>query len=267
MPALRRRFDYPCADLVTSIPRVDVLLDTALSRLGVNRDRPTLVASDPGRTVAVMGFPRSGNTYLTHWLTWHVRPGVAVMDGRLTHSALDVLRLARSGATVVVPVRDPLPTCASWMVRADAYANVDFARRTLRSYSAWYRAVARVAKGHSLVIADFRSFTADPADLAARPALAPLIDLTAVSALEDFEARLRADLDETPAQGAGLDGVPGYQMLSLPHEDRRELGEIAAEILQRAELAGELRSAETAYLRLGDPLPLREADSHQHQKR
>lgn len=267
MPALRRRYDYPCADLVTTIPAVDALLDAVLLHLGVNPGRPTLVAADPARTLAVIGFPRSGNTYLTHWLAWHAYPEVVVLDGRLTHSALDVLRLARSGATVVAPVRDPLATCASWMVRANAYADVDFARRTLRSYTAWYRTVARVADRHPVVIAEFRDFTKDPSHLAWRPALADLVDATRLSTLEEFETRLREDLDELPAQGAGLDGVPGHQMLSLPHEDRRELNEMALDILQRVEVADDLRAAEVAYLRLGDPLPLGEPDRHEYQER
>jgi hypothetical protein len=103
-------FRYPSADLLTCRPVIDSLVDDAFALFGVNATRPKLHAEDPSRTIAIIGFPRSGNTYLTAWLQWLAQPEVTVLDGRVTHSALEMHRLALANLGTAEPL---LHRCAT----------------------------------------------------------------------------------------------------------------------------------------------------------
>ena len=250
MPAIRRRFRYPCADLVTLNPRIDLTLDAALHRLGATPHRPLLEASDPRRTIAVIGFPRSGNTFVSKWLEWVAEPGTTVIDGRLTHSALDGHRLTKAGAAVVIPVREPVSTCASWLVRSDAYGSVDAARRTLRSYTAWYRAMAPAVRPPNVLVVDFEALTTDLSMLSHWQRLEGLVRPETASALPDFEEWLVDHLSDVPGQGMPEAGVPAHQMSSLPNDDRLSMNEQATRLITSLSLAKELAAASRAFDRI-----------------
>lgn len=254
-PAMRIRnfFRYPSADLITQHPALDAPVDGAFAAVGINRQRPLLRAVDPGRTIAVIGFPRSGNTYLTSWLQWLARPEVTVIDGRLTHSALDLHRLVGAQACVVIPIREPLATCASLLVRWDEHLDQRTARAVLRAYRAWYVSARRTAESShpgSVVLASFEEFTSNPQCVTQWPCVYSLVDRSRLTSAPQFESQLRSQLAQEEGQGLPLDGVPGTQMISLPHPDRAPLLEQATDLLQSPALAGHLASAERAYQRL-----------------
>jgi hypothetical protein len=236
--SVRRRFFYPCADIVTEFPGFDRALDRLASVAGANPARPTLDVDDPVRTVVALGFPRSGNTLLTYWLRWSAAVSTTVLDGRLTHSALDVHRLAATGAAVIIPVRNPLDTAASWMVRANDYASIDFAARTLRSHAAWSRMVAKAAARHDVLMVDFETLIADPSIVGTWQRLDGLLTSDSSGEGSEFESWMRSELEDVPGQGLPEGGTPAHQMISLPHADRLPLLEQAGEVINRPELAG-----------------------------
>ena len=252
MPAIRRRFTYPCADLVTLNPRIDLAIDTTLHRLGATPHRPVLTASDPSRTIAVIGFPRSGNTFAAKWLEWVAEPGTTVLDGRLTHSALDGHRLAKAGAAVVIPVREPVSTCASWLVRSNAYDSLDAARRTLRSYTAWYRVKTSAVRPPNVLVVDFEALTTDLSPITHWQRLEGLVRPETASSLPDFEEWLVDHLSDVPGQGLPEEGVPAHQMSSLPNDDRLSMNEHATRLITSRSLEKELAAATRAFARITD---------------
>jgi hypothetical protein len=197
--------------------------------------------------VAVLGFPRSGNTYLSHWLEWTACPGTVVIDGRMTHSALDVHRVARSTASVVIPVRPALATCASWLVRADAVADPGFARQTLRAFAAWYRVVAHAVDRPAVVVSDFAVSTRAPWLVSDAGPVAPMTRASDVADLPAFDAWLHDQLRGISGQGEPQDGVPSHQMISVPHQGRAGLLEQATQTLEQESLRPQLSAAVNAY--------------------
>ncbi len=237
---------------MTLNPRVDLAIDTTLHRLGATPYRPVLEATDPSRTIAVIGFPRSGNTFVSKWVEWVAEPGTIVVDGRLTHSALDGHRLARAGAAVVIPVREPISTCASWLVRSDAYGSHEAARRTLRSYTAWYRAMAPAVRPPNVLVVDFEALTTDLSMLTYWQRLEGLVRPETASSLPDFEEWLVDHLSDVPGQGMPEAGVPAHQMSSLPNDDRLSLNEQATRLITSPSLAKDLAAASRAFARISD---------------
>ena len=250
---IRTFFRYPSADLVTLCPVIDSPVDSILAALGVCPSRPVLRPTDPRRTIAVIGFPRSGNTYLTSWLQWLARPEITVLDGRLTHSALDLHRLAKDEVCVVVPIREPLATCASLLVRWDEHLELGTARAVLRAYRGWYVSARRTymaSRPGTIVLAGFEEFTTQPQCVTNWPCVWSMLDRSRLGTATEFEARLQVQLDQEEGQGLPLDGIPGNQMISLPDPKRAPLLGQASELLQRPELARHLARAERAYTRL-----------------
>ncbi len=250
MLALRRRYLYPCADLVTGRPAIDRALDSALASANPGHRRPRITVDDEVPALVVLGFPRSGNTYLTHWLEWTARPDTVVLDGRMTHSALDVHRVVRSSASVVIPVRPPLATCASWLVRADCVDDPDFARQTLRSFAAWYRVAARAVGRSNVVVSDFDASTCAPWRVSAAGPVSPLVQSPDLTDMPLFHSWLDDQLRDVVGQGQPLDGVPAHQMISVPHQGRAGLLEHAAGTLQHDALRGHFSAAVDAYFDL-----------------
>ena len=209
-----------------------------------------LQAPNPSRTIAVIGFPRSGNTYLSKWLEWVAEPGTTVIDGRLTHSALDGHRLTKAGAVMIIPVREPIATCASWLVRSDACDSVDAARRALLSYNAWYRTMVPAVRPPNVLVVDFEALTTDLSMLSHWQRLEGLVRPETASALPGFEKWLVDYLSDVPGQGIPEAGVPAYQMSSLPNDDRLSLIEQARRLITSLSLAKELAAASRAFDRI-----------------
>lgn len=222
MPStLRRRFDYPSGDIVTGRPTIDRALDRVLR--GVRRV-PRPAAPSTRGDAAVFGFPRSGNTMLAAWLQAAVQPGIVIHDGRATHSALDLLRFAETGMPVVIPVRPPMDTCASFLVRHGRPEDSALGARLVEAYAAWYR-MARHALGHSnAVVMPFRTTTQEPEALAAWAPIGRLLDAGAISRLrpDAFVEELRHDLAGVIGQGTSENGVPSAWLISVPDPGRSE---------------------------------------------
>lgn len=179
-----------------------------------------------------IGYPRSGNTFLVGWLTFISRGRIQVLDGRLSHSAIDLHRFARTGRPVLVPVRDPEDTIASFMVRANRTEDRDFAQRALLAYDGWYRSIRRSLKLPTVFLIPFEAIKTD------LRAVANLFDPSLVNTHrlkaghEVVVDWLRGELSEIEGQGRPQRGVPAIQMISLPTADRSQLLERAHDVLE-----------------------------------
>ena len=249
LPAIRRRFVYPSADIVTLNPRVDAAIDRLAAPFHPTRVRRLHGAGASGSRVVVLGFPRSGNTFLAAWLAEVVRPGVTVIDGRSTHSALDLHRHARAGVPVLIPARKPLETCPSMMLRAGKFDHRDYARDVLRAYSGWYRAAARSMSCESAAVITFEQIIEKPSVVADIEPIAELVDASIAREvdLDQVAARLRRSLASVPGQGSDQDGVEARLMHSLPEPSRARESATATALLLEDSLAEVRQGAERAY--------------------
>lgn len=245
LPPLRRRFIWPADDLVTLRVPIDKAIDVALWWVPGHRPMDRLSAYDPTTTVSVLGFPRSANTLLTLWLNRVVREGVMVLDGRNSHSALDLRRQVDAGIRVLVPVRDPVDACASMLVRQARHDSPSAARGMLRAYAAWHTVVGEVMERPNMSVATFEQVTSDLGSVGDRPILRPLID-PQLSAAYDSETLIdsaRKELATVVGQGLPQDGIPAHYMISLPDPAREPQLEQARHLLSVAALAKERDSA------------------------
>lgn len=249
LPAVRRRFVYPSADLVSLSPRVDTSLDRLLAPFHPTRVRRQQGSAASDSRVVVLGFPRSGNTFLAAWLGEVVQPGVTVVDGRSTHSALDLYRYARAGVPVLVPARGPVETCASMMVRAGRFDQPEYGRDMLRAYTAWYRAAEHAMPFESTAVITFEQIIDKPAVVANAGPIADLVDASIAHEvdLDDVAAKLRRSLSGVPGQGSDQDGIEARLMHSLPEPSRARESSTATALLLDDALAAPRERAESAY--------------------
>lgn len=251
LPQLRRRYVWPADDLVTNIVPMDKAIDVALWWVPGHRPKLRLDQLDPKATISVLGFPRSANSLLTVWFSKVAKPDVTVLDGRNSHSALDVWRQVDAGIPVVIPVRTPVDACASMLVRQARHESARDARDMLRAYTAWHSMVGRLLDRPNVVVATFEQVTTNVTLLARRRAIQPLVDPEAVARLDD-EALLtsaREELSSVVGQGLPKDGIPAHYLISLP-EPARE-GELtrAKSLLTAPELMRERDEAGQLYAR------------------
>ena len=246
---VRSRFVYPCADLVTEAVAADLALDRASRAVRGDRHGLPVTQADPAKTIVVVGFPRSGNTTLTAWLDRFTHRGITVVDGRMTHSALDVHRCARRGMTVVVPARGPIDTCASMMVRKGEPSSPAYGRQILRAYAAWYRVAAKALRYHTVSVVPFDQIVDDPWQACATEPLSLLVDAERAAgvSVDSFVDDLRAKLAGEAGQGLPQNGVPASMMISLPDQARSRHLEQARRVLRAPELAAELERAAEAF--------------------
>ena len=249
LPAFRRRFVYPSADIVTLNPHVDAALDRLAAPFHPTRVRRLHGAAGSGSRVVVLGFPRSGNTFLAAWLAEVVRPGVTVVDGRSTHSALDLHRYARAGVPVIIPARPPLETCASMMLRAGKFDHRDYAREMLRAYSGWYQVAEHSMACESATVITFEQIIEKPSVATEAGPIADLVDQSIARKLDlgEVAAKLRRSLAGVPGQGSDQDGVEARLMHSLPEPTRAWESATATALLLEDSLAEVRQGAERAY--------------------
>ena len=240
---------WPADDLVTMRPQADLVLDRLLAGLRGNRPSIAIGQNESLSSIAVLGFPRSANTLLTTWLTTVVKPGVTVLDGRFSHSSLDLHRVTDAGIPVVVPVRAPVDACASMMVRKDLQDSASYGREILRSYAAWHRLARGALDCACITVAMFADITTDPASIVRDTALAELVDLEVVARM-DMEAlveRTRSSLAGVIGQGLPEDGIAAHQMISLPEPARAPELQRARAILGSPGLRRVREDSERAY--------------------
>ncbi len=248
---VRQRYVYPSADLVTGNPAIDRALHGLSAAVRRDAHGLGISALDPDRSVVVLGFPRSGNTTLTAWLQRFARPGVTVVDGRQTHSALDVMRCVDHGIAVMIPARNAVDTCASMMLRAGQHESPDYGRAILGAYAAWYRTASRALASPHVSVAPFHHIARDPWDAAAWSRVIGLVDTEAAAAVpvEAFLRELRDDLAGEPVQGQPQYGVPSAHMISLPTPERRAVSARTKALLRSAVLDEARGQAESAFAR------------------
>lgn len=249
LPPLRRRFVYPSNDLVTMQVSVDRLLDRMLAVRLPDRVQIARRIGYPKQAVAVLGFPRTGNTFLLSWLRRFQHDEALIIDGRQTHSALDVVRLTRQGVAVVIPVRHPVDACASMMVRQNLFADPGHGRDLLHAYEAWHRVVGSALESAELRVMPFDTVTTSPDALKPWVRLHALIDWDAAQnvSLDEFREQLRHELQHVPGQGADENGIPSRLMISLPDPRRRAESAKAKRLLLSEELTGPRHRATAAY--------------------
>ena len=248
-PALRRRYPFPACDLIAPNLSLSLAIDNVVAFMRRIR-RPLDVDSiRQANGLALLGFPRSGNTFLLTWLRSVTKSGVMVHDGRVTHSVLDLHRLATAGVTVVLPVREPELACASMMVRTNSFDDESAGRGILDAYHAWHVIAKRYVTLPNVVVLPFEEFTDNPVDAVQETAVAPLLDERSMSEYEDeeFMARLRTELADVPGQGMDEGDIPARYMISVPHEGREREQRIARGVLNDPRLSRHLRRAEAAY--------------------
>lgn len=244
---LRRRFSYPSADLVTKIPSLDRGLDSSI-RLITRKprsfpNRADLAAFD----MAVLGYPRSGNTFLLGWLQYVSDERLRVLDGRLTHSALDLVSLDQAGVLTLIPSRAPLETVASFMVRANSHEDLGFAGAALRSFAAWYQTAIKLLSRPLIYVVAFSTISQDLRPLAG--ILPPsLVEPDHLAAGNDaVKMWLEQKLLGEEGQGLPHKGVPAEQMASLPREGRSRFNASAKTTLGHPSLNSELAEADRAF--------------------
>lgn len=248
LPAIRRRYSYPSADLVTLNPSIDLLLDGVLHIAHRSRVELERQVDERRPNIIVLGFPRSGNTFLTAWLKEVVPPAVNVVDGRSTHSALDVHRNGRTGVPVIIPARPPIDTCASMMLRRGKFDQIDYAEAMLRAYRAWYVTAERALVHDSVSVMTFDQIIEEPWVISAAEPVARLIDPEAALSvkLDQLATQLRASLADVPGQGSDQDGVEARLMVSLPDASRARESAIARTLLEDDTLIEHRAAAERA---------------------
>lgn len=251
LPQLRRRFVWPADDLVTMNISMDKAIDVALWWVPGHRPMVPIKELDPSTTISVLGFPRSANSLLTVWFGKVARAGITVLDGRNSHSALDLWRQLDAGIPVVVPVRSPVDACASMLVRQARHESPDDARDMLRAYIAWHTVVGRAMDRRNLVVATFHQVTTNVTLLAEREQIRPLVDPDKVSELDDASllTSAREELSQVVGQGLSKDGIPAHYLISLPEPARESELAHAKGLLMNPRLESERDRADAIYRR------------------
>ena len=175
--SVRNGYVYPAGNLVTGSSHFDRAIDPVSLRLRGKSTEIPIRHLNPETDLVVPGFPRSGNTFLTDLLNQVKKPQTRVIDGKVSHRASDVIRCAKSGVTTLIPVREPVDTCASWMVRTNQPHSQSQAIKTLKAYTAWYQTAATQLARDSVMTVPFEDIVKNPLFLTARPELNQFLDL------------------------------------------------------------------------------------------
>ena len=98
VPAVRRRYAYPSADLVTLNPGIDLFIDRVVAPAHRNRVRLGRQVEKRRDNIIILGFPRSGNTFLAAWLL------VVVSTGMIVANVLPAVQLVVLGGLLIVAI-------------------------------------------------------------------------------------------------------------------------------------------------------------------
>jgi hypothetical protein len=115
--------------------------------------------------VVVCGFPRTGTTFMQSAVDLALlRPGSCWKN----HDVLALPTYAANGLPILVPIRHPRDTVASWCLYNSDEPTSVAVRRRVRSYMAWHRELKRHLSLEHVVVIDFADFTTDPYRLLTR---------------------------------------------------------------------------------------------------
>jgi len=191
-----RRGVFPSDALVTGVAPVDIWLDSLSSK---TRRAPSLrqrVECD--FDVVVSGYPRSGNSFVAAALQRGTAGRLRI--GSREHSPLISPIASGAGVPVIIPVREPVGTLASWLVFRASQGSHDRIDAYLASFRDWYRFVHRYRDPRTSVVVAFDDFTRDVNSLFTSKVV-QFLDQNGVSPLDDSD--VLADLEDAEKEGRG----------------------------------------------------------------
>lgn len=108
--------------------------------------------------LAVVGFPRTGTTFLRYAIEQQSgKPGSVFK----THEPLIIRSIAGFQTPVLVPIRNPIDTCISWSYYNHDEPTKRMALHRLATYLAWHRILERKLALPGVQLVGFDSFTHD----------------------------------------------------------------------------------------------------------
>jgi hypothetical protein len=169
--------------------------------------------------VAVIGFPRTGTTYLQYAMQeWLIREDQVFKN----HDVLVIPAFLDVNIEVFVTLRDPIKTCASWSFYNNDPLLKSRARHRLRTYIAWHQLLMNLIPEPGLHLLEFNEFTES-----LQPVTSALSQVTAVNshAAAVTVQQVRTDLyrsqvaegaplhtRNTPSRHRSLEAAPYYQL-------------------------------------------------------
>lgn len=112
----------------------------------------------PQTSLAVIGFPRTGTTFLQYAIEQQSgKPGSVFK----THEPLSIRSIAGFQIPVLVPIRNPIDTCISWSYYNHDEPTQRMALHRLATYLAWHRILERKLALPGVHLVGFDSFTHD----------------------------------------------------------------------------------------------------------
>jgi hypothetical protein len=214
------------------LPFIDRTIDAASARLMGNGSRLDARALP---SLVVCGYPRSGNTFVAEYLRTALPEHAEVLSNR--HSPIKVQVAAELGVPVVIPVREPLPAVASWMLYMGEPLELARAKRHLLGYRSWHEYVMKVRSRELSLVVPFEKAVTSPASILGwapiqrlNPVLAQHIDVDGVVSRIENDAQDGAVLDPVTQQ-------------SVPHPERATRAAAYAALLAMPELAKYRRTA------------------------
>lgn len=232
-----RRGLYPTDALLSGNAWVDYAVDS-LSR--AFRLQSSLTTSLQGSyDVVICGYPRSGNSFLARIVKHSSRESLRI--GVREHNPLVVYAARRYSLPVLIPVRDPKMTVASWALFNDVAPEDKILLRFIRGYTQWHNFVIRYRDRDFSAIVPFEVLTRDPNYLIHSLNVLgdfgfSLITVNGDAVLEDLENSERIERGD-------LFNTRG----SVPRNASAKRREEYLEVLGKPHFAHELGKAQTAY--------------------
>ncbi|MBK9738975.1 MAG: hypothetical protein IPO93_05600 [Actinobacteria bacterium] len=167
-------------------------------------DRGPSTSEDPALAdvemadVAVVGFPRSGTTFMQSAISVLLDSPTACWKN---HDPFTIRTFVDAGTPVLVPVREPLDAVVSLCLYHQDEPSAARMRQRIAMYTAWHREVSRQLDSPLATVVDFVHFSLDPADALTRvlghkvPALDPALMSVEQLARDIRSANRRAGLD------------------------------------------------------------------------
>ena len=231
---------FPTDSLVVGVAGVDYTVDSLSARL---RRKPALRRYLTEQfDIVVSGYPRSGNSFLAEAL--RLVGGSSTRVGEREHSPLVPYVANRSDLPVVIPIREPVSTIASWFVFRGEELTTERLRAYVESYTRWFRFVHRYRSAQKSVVVPFEVLTKEPDEVLSHHVVQQAIDSPTAS-IHPEEVLQSLQHKETRERGTAF-----VEKASLPVEERRGMNERVVEFLEQPGLAAEVEQAQVAYLDL-----------------
>lgn len=110
----------------------------------------------PRATVAIVGFPRTGTTFLQYGINSCLSTTSTCWKG---HDVFDIARIQSPHTVCLVTLREPFETAVSWSIYNDDPIAARRFRWRLDTYTAWHRKLLRIVKRSPVHMVCFDGFT------------------------------------------------------------------------------------------------------------